>query len=262
MIDAVALSAALLHAQPLPDVAPIQVDVQPGLWLTRIRGETTCGGAMFLLDEQMGVDDRMAAFRGGLTVSREPWTAKLMATSFAASGTARATGGTWAGQVVTAGDATAFETTWMQFELQWDKWPRRGDGSRRTNDPLDLIFGPHIGVSYLDLEQQLTNGGGATVRRSGEWWSATLGGHLALQADLRDMLPMIQQMRVEVAGGAGMSMGGGMVWSIRGGLTLMVSPNVGATLGYRLMQFNELEKDDWTVSPRFPGLFMGLNITF
>ncbi len=57
-------------------------------------------------------------------------------------------------------------------------------------------------------------------------------------------------------------MDGGSTWSIRATTTVMFTPTIGLSAGYRLVEFNELTRDDWTVSPRFPGFYLGLNIAF
>lgn len=267
MLDVATLAAALMADPPvnvLDDTPPILVDVQPGVWLTRVRGLTASGGGTFELDQELGLDKHNTAFRGSLAVTREPWAVKLMSTSFSTVGSVETTGGTWGGQAVTAGDPTAFDATWLQFEAQWDHKSPKGDGSRRTNDPLDLLFGPHVAVSYLDLEQRLTSASTLnTVSRDGAWWTVMVGGQLTMQADLKRMVGWLHQLKVEVAGAAGATInGGGAAWSVRAGLTLQFTETVGATIGYRLMEFNELEQGDWTVSPRFPGLFVGVNVSF
>jgi hypothetical protein len=266
VLDVATLAAALLAEPPvnvLDDTPPILVDVQPGVWLTRVRGFTAAGGSTFSLDNAMGLDEHNTAFRGALTVTREPWAVKLMSTSFGATGSAASTGGTWAGQAVTAGDSTSFDARWLQLEAQWDHKAPRGDGSRRTNDPLDLLFGPHLAVSYLDLEQRLTSASTLnTVSRDGAWWTVMVGGQLTMQADLKRMVGWLHQLKVEVAGSAGATMNGGGAWSVRAGFTLQFTETIGATIGYRLMEFTDLEQGDWTVSPSFPGLYVGVNISF
>jgi hypothetical protein len=218
VLDVATLAAALLAEPPvnvLDDTPPILVDVQSGVWLTRVRGFTAAGGSTFSLDNAMGLDEHNTAFRGALTVTREPWAVKLMSTSFGATGSAASTGGTWAGQAVTAGDSTSFDARWLQLEAQWDHKAPRGDGSRRT-----------------------------------------------MQADLKRMVGWLHQLKVEVAGSAGATMNGGGAWSVRAGFTLQFTETIGATIGYRLMEFTDLEQGDWTVSPSFPGLYVGVNISF
>lgn len=268
MLDVATLSAALLSqpatddtAEALSTAKPVLVDLQPGLWFTRVRGLTSTGTTEFELDTQLGLDEHLGAFRGCLTITREPWTAKLMGTSFHANGHAQTSGGTWADQPVEAGDPTAFDVSWLQFELQWDQRNPMGDGSRRTTEPMELLFGPHVAVSYLNLEQRLTSSGG-TVERDGAWWSLMVGGQFTMQADMHRFADWMHQLRVEIAAAGGASMDGGSTWSIRATTTVMFTPTIGLSAGYRLVEFNELTRDDWTVSPRFPGFYLGLNIAF
>ncbi|MCH2137137.1 MAG: hypothetical protein MK101_11255 [Phycisphaerales bacterium] len=242
--------------------SPTIVDVNPGVWLTRVRGNTTFGGAALKLDEVMGVDDLNAAFRGEMTIRNDDWAVKIKGVTLSTSGRAEVSGGSWGGRTITAGDATSFDMTWLQLEGHWRAWTPMGDGRFETNEAMDLSFGPHIAASYIDLEESLTSGG-VPVRASGAWWSVLAGLQMNMAADLRQLVPWLHQLRVGISGQAGTTVGqGSFAWSVEGGLTLMVTPNVGAIVGYRLMEFNELKSGDWEVSPRFPGLFIGANVSF
>jgi opacity protein-like surface antigen len=55
---------------------------------------------------------------------------------------------------------------------------------------------------------------------------------------------------------------GGMFWKVSGGLGLNITPNFSVNLGYRLMEYKNLTNNTWDLSPSFPGLFAGLNISF
>jgi len=244
--------------------APIMVDVNPGVWLMRVRGDTSLGGGTFKLDDTMGVDRLNAAFRGELTIHHADWAVKLVGTTINSSGAVETTGGAWGGLPLTAGDSTSLDMSWMQFEGQWTAWKLLGDGRRDTMDPLDLTLGPHVSLSWVDLEQKLTSAtAGTTSTAAGTWWSVMVGAQVSMQADMRRFSPWLHQLRVDVSGHAGTTVGhGGFAWAVQGGLTLMFTPNVGASVGYRLMEFNDLQSDGWTVSPRFPGLFIGLNVTW
>lgn len=246
-----------------PSEAPTIVDINPGVWLMRVRGNTSFGDATFKLDDDMGVDSLNAGFRGEMSIRNDEWAMKLMGTSISASGTAETTGGTWGGQPVAQGDATTFDMTWLQLEAQWTAWTLLGDGRRDTNDALDLTFGPHLAASYIDLEESLTSAAGVRATGSGAWWSVMGGAQVSMQADMRRFASWMHQLRVDISGQAGTTVGeGGFAWAVQGGLTIMFTPNIGASVGYRLMEFNDLQSDGWEVSPRFPGLFIGMNVSF
>ena len=268
MIGVLLLSAAMGQAAPADILAdlrpPVQVDLQPGVWLTRVRGTTVSGGGSLKLDEDLGLDPLTTGFRGELSVWHEPWTVKLLGAGFNASGSAETGGGSWGGLPIDVGDHTSLDLQWLQFEAHYNALALLGDGKRHTSDRIDLSFGPHVAVSWLDMEQRLTSSALATsVSQTGSWWSVMGGAQLSMQADMGDFASWLHQLRVEVIGHAGTTVGdGGLAWEIRGGLTLMFTPNVGATVGYRLMEFNDLVQDNWTISPRFPGLFIALNVSF
>jgi hypothetical protein len=268
MLDTLLLVLALGQEAPAVDFAlmqtPVQVDVQPGLWLTRVRGTTISGGGSLKLDENLGLDPLTAGFRGELSVRFEPWTVKLLGAGFNATGSAETTGDTWGGLPVVAGDRTALNLQWLQFEGHYNALALLGDGKRHTNERLDLSVGPHVAVSWLDMEQRLTSTAlGTSVTQTGSWWSVMGGVQLSMQADMAEFASWLHQLRVEVICHAGTTVGdGALAWEVRGGLTLMFTPNVGATVGYRLMEFNDLAQDNWTISPRFPGLFIAVNVSF
>jgi len=254
-----AAGAAAVAAAQLP----VMVDIKPGVWLMRVRGDSSFGGGTFKLDETMGVDSLNAAFRGELTIQHTDWAVKLMGTTINAGGSVETTGGTWGGVGLTAGDETSFNMSWLQFEGHWTAWTLLGDGRRDTNEALDLSLGPHLAVSWIDIEEKLTPAIGASATASGGWWSVMGGAQVSMQADMRKFSSWLYQLRVDVSGHVGTTIDkGGFAWAVQGGLTMMFTPNIGATVGYRLMEFNDLESDGWTVSPRFPGLFLGANVSF
>jgi hypothetical protein len=212
----------------------------------------------------MGVDRLNAAFRGELSLYHGDWAVKLMGTSINAGGEVESAGGTWGTLPLAVGDSTSFEMSWLQFEGQWTAWTLLGDGRRDTVDGLDLSFGPHLAISWIDIEEKLTSAAlGTTATGRGSWWSVMGGGQVSMQADMRPFASWLHQLRVDVSGHVGTTVSqGGFAWAVQGGMTMMFTPNIGATVGYRLIEFNELEYDGWTVSPRFPGLFIGMNVTF
>ena len=82
-----AAGAAAVTAAQLP----VMVDVKPGVWLMRVRGDSSFGGDTFKLDETMGIDSLNAAFRGELTIQHTDWAVKLMGTTINAGGSVQTT---------------------------------------------------------------------------------------------------------------------------------------------------------------------------
>ena len=218
---AAAVAAAVTAAQ-----LPVMVDVKPGVWLMRVRGDSSFGGDTFKLDETMGIDSLNAAFRGELTIQHTDWAVKLMGTTINAGGSVQTTGGTWGGIGLTAGDETSFDMSWLQFEGHWTAWTLLGDGRRDTNEALDLSFGPHLAVSWIDIEEKLTSTAtGVSTTASGGWWSVMGGAQLSMQADMRKLSSWLYQMRVDVSGHVGTTIDrGGFAWAVQGGAHHDVHP--------------------------------------
>ena len=256
--------------------APLSIDLQVGAWLTRIDGTASNGGpgANFLNFRDgfrsLGLDELAATFRGELTVSSGEWGGRLMGAYGKWSGEANVQGATqWGGQTLTPNTPydSSLEMSWMGFELLWNPWVAEGDGDRNTLDPLEITLGPNVGVNWLHVDQSLDTNGG-TVENTGSWWTVYGGAQLAARVDLRPYTSFLHSMEVGVGGSVGSTVSnGGIFFKVRGGLALNFTPNIGAEVGYRLMEYKDLTQDvgggrQWDLSPRFPGLFVSLNISF
>ncbi len=249
----------------IPTDTPLRFDLDAGTWLVRLKGEGSNGGETLQFGEDsndaLDLGNLQGLFRGEMTIARDPWAVRVMGTHGSWSGTAApTTPATWGGQALTPGNtyASSFDMSWFAMEGHWYPIAWQGDGRRDTLDPVDLRFGPHVGVAWIDVDQSL-----GAVSNGASWWSAYGGAELMLDVDLRPFTSLVHSMSV----GAGGSIGGtpsqgGLFYKVRGGLTLHVTPNIGATVGYRLMEYKNLRDGDWDISPSFPGLFIALNVTF
>ena len=250
---------------------PLSIDLQVGAWLTRIDGTASNGGPgadFFNFRDgfrSLGLDELAATFRGELTVSSGEWGGRLMGAYGKWSGEANVQRNTqWGGQTLTANTPydSSLEMSWMGFELLWNPWVAEGDGDRNTLDPLEITLGPNVGVNWLNIDQSLDTNGG-TVENSASWWTVYGGAQLSARVDLRPYTSFLHSMEVGVGGSVGSTVSnGGVFWKVRGGLTLNFTPNIGAEVGYRLMEYKDLMDGNWELSPRFPGLFVALNISF
>ena len=245
--------------------APLRMNLDVAAWLVRAKGTASNGGAELQIGDDtstsLDLGDLRGLLRGELTLAKDPWAVRIMGTHGSWSGTANlATTTTWGGQTLLSGVnyASSFDMSWMAFEGHWYPVILHGDGRRDTIEPIELLFGPHVGVTWLDLDQSL-----AGVDNSASWWTAYGGAELSLAVDLRPFTSMLHGLSVDVGGSVGSTInGGGLFYKVRGGLTLHMTPNVGATVGYRLMEYHGLEDGNWNIAPSFPGLFVGVNITF
>ena len=108
--------------------APLSFSVTPGVWMIRLRGESSWGGSDLTFDDRLGLDDMEPSFRGEFRVGRDDWGIWVMGTTFSTSGSgAFATNGTWSGLNYAAGQQfdSSFDMTNVAIEGQWN--------------PLDLI---------------------------------------------------------------------------------------------------------------------------
>jgi hypothetical protein len=265
-----AAAAADESSEPAADLkalgeAPLRMDLDLGAWLVRAKGDGSNGGNTLDFgddtDNSMGLGNLQALFRGELTLSQDPWAVRVMGTHGSWDGTANlADGTTWGGQALLPGvdyDAS-LDMSWLAVEGHWFPIALRGDGRRDTTEPIELIFGPHLGVSWLDIDQSL-----AGVTNGSSWWGVYGGAELSLDVDLRPFTSLLHGLSADVGGSVGgIGADGGLFYKVRGGLTLHITPNVGATVGYRLMEYHDLKDGDWDISPSFPGLFIGMNVRF
>jgi len=245
--------------------APLRFDLDVAAWLVRLKGDGSNGGATLQFGEDtsdsMGLGNLEGLFRGELTIGRDPWAVRLMGTSGSWNGTTNlGAGTTWGGQPILAGVdyPASFDMSWLAMEAHWYPTAWLGDGRRDTRDPVDFRFGPHVGVSWIDIDQSL-----GSVRNGGVWWTAYGGAELMLDIDLQPYTPLLHSMSVGAGGSiGGAASDGGLFFKVRGGLTLRFTPNIGATVGYRLMEYRNLKDGDWDISPSFPGFFLSANVTF
>ncbi len=244
--------------------APLRFDFDGGAWLVRAKGTGSNGGGELEIGDSgstMGLGNLEALFRGELTISKDVWGVRVMGTHGSWSGNANVDPGTvitWGGNPVTTGMRSSLDMSWLAFEGHWDAITLQGDGKQHTNDPIDLVFGPHIGVAWLDLDHSL-----AGVDNSGNWWSVYGGGELSMVIDLKPFTNLLHSLTVDVGGSIGGTVAdGGMFWKVGGGLGLNFTPNIGIDVGYRIMEYKNLTNNTWDLSPSFPGLFIGLNVTF
>ena len=244
---------------------PLRMNLDVGAWLVRAKGTASNRGAELQMGDDtsssLDLGNLRGLLRGELTLAKDPWAVRIMGTHGSWSGTANlANTTTWGGQTLTSGVDydSSFDMSWMAVEGHWYPVILFGDGRRDTVEPVEFLFGPHVGVTWLDLDQSL-----AGVDNSASWWTAYAGADVLLDIDLRPFTSLLHGVSVDFGGSVGKTIsGGGLFYKVRAGMTLHITPNVGATIGYRLMEYHGLEDGSWNIAPSFPGLFVGANVTF
>jgi len=244
--------------------APLGFNVATGAWLIRLRGNSSFGGSQELsLDDQLGMDDREATFRGEFRVGRDDWGVWIMGADFDTSSSGSFdTAGSWDGAGFSVGDPfrSSFDMMNIAVEGQWN--PLDLIGEANTHIPMFLTVGPHLGILYSDIKQHLSFNNTASEEQ-GEFTSLYAGGQAIIRMDTMDRLPWLQKIEFRAGGGFGAALGhdGGTMFHARADMRFYFMKNFAVLFGYRLLELN-VEKGDWKPSPSLQGLFVGASIEF
>lgn len=243
--------------------APLTFSITPGVWLVRLRGDSSWGGGSLTYNDQLGMDELEPSFRGEFRVGRDDWGIWMMGTSFSTSGTGRfGRNGTWAGLDYAAGESnsSSFDMTNIAIEGQWN--PLDLIGEPNAHIPLFLTFGGHVGGLYTDMKQTLDFGGNATESK-GEYASLYGGIQALLRMDTMDRLSWLHHIEFRASGSAGATLGhdGGTMWQVRADLRFFFTENIAVLFGYRLLELN-ISNDQYEANPSLQGLYVGATIDF
>ena len=242
-------------------------DFTPGVWLLRVRGNASNGPGNqpdLRLDTQLGLTDLITAFRGEAVISKGEWAVRLAGSTFDSSGSTTAEAVMqWGNILLSPGDdfTSTFDMSFMSGELQWELWTPLGGQKLTEEEPLRLGMGPHVGISWIDIDQTLTSGLD-TVSNGSAWWSIWGGANLEFEFDMKRFVSWIDSIRVQAMGGIGATpVDGGLMWHAGGGAQIFFTPNISASIQYRYEKYT-LEDDDWNLTPNFQGLFLGATFRF
>ena len=243
--------------------APLSFSVTPGVWMIRLRGESSWGGSDLTFDDRLGLDDMEPSFRGEFRVGRDDWGIWVMGTTFSTSGSgAFATNGTWSGLNYAAGQQfeSSFDRTNVAIEGQWN--PIDLIGEPNAHIPLYLTLGGHVGGVFTHMKQTLDFGGNATEAK-GEYASLYGGLQLLMRMDTMDRLSWLHHIDFNLSGSAGATLGhdGGTMWQVRADLRFFFTEHIAFLFGYRLLELN-VSDDDYEANPSLQGLYVGATIEF
>mgnify|MGYP002020032448 CR=1 FL=1 len=242
-------------------------DFTPGVWLLRVRGKASNGPGNqpdLRLDTQLGLTDLITAFRGEAVISKGDWSVRIAGSTFDSSGSTTAEEFMeWGNIALSPGDdfTSTFDMSFMAAELQWELWNPLGKKTLTDEHPLRLGMGPHVGISWIDIDQTLTSGL-QTVSNGSAWWSIWGGANLEFEFDMKRFVSWIDSIRVQAMAGLGATpIDGGLMWHAGGGAQIFFTPNFSASIEYRYEKYT-LEDGDWNLTPNFQGLFLGGTIRF
>ena len=248
------------------DSSELTFEITPGAWLLRIRGDASNGANApdLNLDTQLGFSDLVTAFRGEAVIERGEWSVRLSGSAFNTSGSSTAEEfSQWGSIQLTPGlDFTStFDMAFVSAEAGWRAWNPIGEATLSKEHPLRLGLGPHVGISWLDIDQSLT-ASGETVSNGSAWWTVWGGANLDFEFDMKRFISWMDSIRVYAMGGlGGTPVDGGFMWHAGGGVQFFFTPNIAASVGYRYEKYT-LNDGDWNVNPNFQGLFLGATVRF
>jgi len=144
-----------------------------------------------------------------------------------------------------------------------------GDGSQRVS----LAFAPTIGITYDDIDVSATEiATGLSNGVDGSWLGTRFGVAAALALHTKDLVGFIDRIDFGVSGSFGPSFGVsgdgdgvGTLWAIDAGVRVLFTPNIGAHLGYKLVDGDFEDERAGTSNTNdlgLQGLVAGLAIEF
>ena len=120
-----------------------------------------------------------------------------------------------------------------------------------------------VAVRFVDVEQTITLVDGSRAEADGEWVGVLGGLQITLDYRPEQHVPGLRMLRMQASLGVGPALGGdgGIMWQVRGGLTLQVTEQLGFMFGYRLLEL-DVENDDYALDGGLQGLFLAGSLRF
>ncbi|MHC4447782.1 MAG: hypothetical protein ACYSXF_08395 [Planctomycetota bacterium] len=262
-------------------VPALEFKLTPGVWMPRLGGEVKLGSspaaANIDLGGQLDLDDWEPTFNAELTIrKREVWQVRLGGFDFETSSSGTFVGNSDFGSLsLSNGDpfSATFEITSFFVEVDVALWRPYADKPGARPDPenitsdgryvADLRFSPRFGIQYLDVDQTLVQTGVGREAVGGEWVGVYGGLNVELQYRPVSLTRFLEMIALEggVALGPALGGDGGIIWTVRGGLTTSITKNFGLMVGYRLVEL-DVEDGDYELDGGLQGLFFAGSLQF
>lgn len=262
-------------------VPALDFKLTTGVWMPRLGGEVKLGpfsaAANIDLGDQLDLDDLEPTFNAELTIrKREVWQVRLGGFDFETSSSGMFVGNTDFGSLsLSNGDpfSATFKITSFFVEVDVamsrpyaDKPGARPDPENITPNGryvADLRFSPRFGIQYLDVDQTLEQTGVGRESVGGEWVAVYGGLNVELQYHPVSLTRLIEMIVLEggVALGPALGGDGGIIWTVRAGLTASITKNFGLMVGYRLVEL-DVEDGDYELDGGLQGLFFAGSLQF
>jgi hypothetical protein len=267
---AAAESPAVVHPNLRSDDRGFRLDFTLDACFPRLVGDGSVGGVTASVGD-LGVNDSEVGFFGVARVSLDRWRVQLSGFTFETDGTGTA------GGVALRSDVAWWEVSfdvgyefWRPFAATPFPWSAPGEAKEGR---VDLVLAGTLGVTYDDFSwdaESLGGGGGAGTAPDidGGWLAVRAGAEFVLSVDVHDLVGFVRTIDIVAGGSVGPSFGAsgdadgtGVLWTVDAGLHVRFSPNLGAHVGYRLVD-NDFEYEGGDADLALRGLVAGLSLRF
>lgn len=261
---------------PRPE-ASLQVSLLAGVYLPRLGGEATLGAGSPEIDvaSQLHLDDTEATLNLELSIRKDAvWDLTFTGVAFSTGATGTFAGNaTFGSLVLSNGDpiSSSFDITSVSIEMAYTFYRPFADGTRAQEMEnttwdghyiADLRFAARFAARYLDVNQTVTSAG-VSQPAGGEWLALLAGVDFEMNYRPEQRIPGLNMLGLQGGLAIGPALGGngGLVWQVRGGVTLQFIEQVGVFVGYRLIEMN-VENGAYTFNGGLQGLFIAGSIRF
>lgn len=271
---AVIITASAGGQEPSPDDVAVTgltespvIDIKVGLWIPRLGGDAKLGPASGVVsfENDLRLDEHEETINAELTLRfEETLYVRLSGFEFSASASGRLRNdGVFGDLALTADDPFRASLDFRSYAVEVGvdvfhplrRWNR---GSEHTDFRLALV----VGARYTEIDQDLDVTGVGRVGAGGEWGAGYVGADMFVWWEPPEGFAFCRAFGIEVGTALGAEVTeGGIMAQVRAGLVVEITPGLGVTFGYRLLEI-EFENDGYEFDAGLQGLFFGASIRF
>ncbi|MCE9619916.1 MAG: hypothetical protein K8R92_08400 [Planctomycetes bacterium] len=257
--------------------APLELQLDVGVWLPRLRGNVTYGGAGSVnldLSNALALNSMETSFIGNLSATWKNWTIRATGTSFSTSGAMAApTSGFFGSTLFLTGEMLVNSFSYWTWGIETESWLWRPFSKQafpwlepvdNESLPVDMRFFAVVGGRGFGISQSLTDTPTNTTSTfNGTFGTIYGGGGLEIRFDTHEAICFIR--RVDVYGGieAGPVWpgSGGLFMQIDAGATAWFTDNVGLYFDYVNLRQN-VNTNSYNLQSYIGGFSFGLSVKF
>lgn len=263
------------------DADALSLVLRPALWMSRVRGDSQFGGPDFSVDDNLGLNGYEASFSGEITASWGTFYEVMVDGWFFSTDASlnSQVAGNFGSVTVGIGDRLATDfaaasaggefdiTLWQPFADRQTPWSDTIVNAKNTaadgDYKADLRFKAIGALRWYSASLAVND---ATTGQSDSWALGAvmpgIGGGFDLEFNVKGMVPWIERVTIEAAGGYGSNFTNGQDFAFaRSGITVSFSPTWAFEAGYRLENFT-LNNNSADFDGGVQGLYFGATIKF